>query len=398
MAGWEQNKIKEFCVTTLHSLLGGDPSNWSINEVGDGNVNYVWIIKSDTGAVVIKQAGEFIRIDPTWKLTLKRAVWERLALAEAHKIVNNRVPKPLYFNEAQAINVMEYLEPHIILRKGLIQGIRYPLVSDHLSEYIAETLFHTSDLYLPSEEKRRLCSSFIDNALVHITENVIFHEPYVTHKNNRWTNVDILNQAIATIQSDQDLHFEVSLLKDKFMNQTQALLHGDLHTGSVMVTLEDTKVIDHEFAFFGPMGFDIGAIIGNFWLSYFSQDGHIADHTERAIYKDWLVQQSIRIWDLFVSKFLSLWDTKHQGSLYIIGDKKRIQQRYIADLLSDTLGYAGCKMIRRIIGIAHVADLETITDLQIRAKCEVKVLQFGQTLIKQRNHIKSIHEAVKLLT
>jgi len=198
------------------------------------------------------------------------------------------------------------------------------------------------------------------------------------------------------IQSDNELQLEVSLLKDKFMNYTQALIHGDLHTGSIMVTLEDTKMIDPEFAYFGPMGFDIGAIIGNFWISYFSQDGH-AQNNDRASYKQWLIEQSIRIWELFTERFLHLWDTKQEGTLHTIGDKKKAQQRYIADLLIDTLGYAGCKMIRRIIGIAHVLDFESITNLPLRAQCEVKALQFGKTLIKQRNQIKSIQDAIKLL-
>jgi len=72
--------------------------------------------------------------------------------------------------------------------------------------------------------------------------------------------------------------------------------------------------------------------------------------------------------------------------------KKKVQQQYIADLLVDTLGYAGCKLIRRIIGIAHVADLESIKEETIRAECEVKVLRFGKRLIMERASLKSIHD------
>jgi len=169
---------------------------------------------------------------------------------------------------------MEYLHPHIILRKGLMDCIVYPKLADHVSEFLASTLFHTSDLFLKSEEKRKLMSQFVDNALIHLTESVIFYEPYVTHSNNRWTKVDILDKEVAAIQADANLHFQVSLLKDKFMNYSQALIHGDLHTGSIMVTQDETKAIDPEFAYFGPMGFDIGAYLGNIWLSFLSQDGH----------------------------------------------------------------------------------------------------------------------------
>lgn len=50
-----------------------------------------------------------------------------------------------------------------------------------------------------------------------------------------------------------------------------------------MVTTDSTQVIDPEFGFYGPMGFDIGAFIGNLILAYFSQDGH-ADKGDRKVY------------------------------------------------------------------------------------------------------------------
>lgn len=38
-----------------------------------------------------------------------------------------------------------------------------------------------------------------------------------------------------------------------------------------MANTELTKVIDPEFAFFGPMGFDVGAVLENLVLNYLSQ-------------------------------------------------------------------------------------------------------------------------------
>lgn len=53
------------------------------------------------------------------------------------------------------------------------------------------------------------------------------------------------------------------MLKYLFLTNAQSLLHGDLHlhTGSVYITREETKVIDPEFAFYGPMGYDMGNVI-----------------------------------------------------------------------------------------------------------------------------------------
>ena len=50
-----------------------------------------------------------------------------------------------------------------------------------------------------------------------------------------------------------------------------------------MVTRESTQAIDPEFAFYGPMGFDIGAFLGNLILAYFSQDGHADQANDRKV-------------------------------------------------------------------------------------------------------------------
>lgn len=50
-----------------------------------------------------------------------------------------------------------------------------------------------------------------------------------------------------------------------------------------MVTPDSTQVIDPEFGFYGPMGFDIGAFIGNLVLAYFSQDGHAEKSADRNV-------------------------------------------------------------------------------------------------------------------
>ena len=41
--------------------------------------------------------------------------------------------------------VMELLEPHIIARKGLIRGVRYPRLAQDMAEFCARTLFLTSE-------------------------------------------------------------------------------------------------------------------------------------------------------------------------------------------------------------------------------------------------------------
>ena len=199
------------------------------------------------------------------------------------------------------------------------------------------------------------------------------------------------------------LKIAISELKEKFLTETQAMIHGDLHTGSIMITAESTKMIDPEFVMYGPMGFDTGAVIGNLLLSYFSQDGHAKEPGARCDYQAWILVQVEAVWAEFEQRFLELWESAHGGDAYprhlfadAAGQKAYadIQRAYMRRLFADTLGFGGAKMIRRILGLAHVLDLESIADADKRATCERRALKLARWMIVERQSIKSMTEVV----
>jgi 5-methylthioribose kinase len=51
--------------------LGGDRADWRVREVGDGNLNLVFIVKGTKGGVAVKQALPFVRlVGESWPLPL----------------------------------------------------------------------------------------------------------------------------------------------------------------------------------------------------------------------------------------------------------------------------------------------------------------------------------------
>jgi 5-methylthioribose kinase len=56
------------------------------------------------------------------------------------------------------------------------------------------------------------------------------------------------------------------------------------------------------------------------------------------------------------------------------------------------LGFAGVEMHRRILGLAHNADFETIVDPDRRAACETRALKLGRHLAVNRHHIHSLKD------
>src|SRR5262249_39445151 len=164
----------------------------------------------------------------------------------------------------------------------------------------------------------------------------------------------------------------------------------DLHTGSVMATQEDTRVIDAEFAFVGPMGFDVGAVIANLLLAYFSQEGHATDADRRTTYEEWLLEVTEGAWNRFADKFLALWRARASGDAYprdLFADPQSRdaledeRQRTMQRLYLDTIGFGAAKMIRRILGLAHVIELERIANPDQRAVCELRALKLARDLM-----------------
>jgi 5-methylthioribose kinase len=393
-------------IPPVRELLGADRTDWQANEVGDGNLNQVFIVRGPAAAVVVKQALPYLRIvGDTWLLPLRRSFFEYQALSEEARQVPHLVPKPYHFDEPAAAMVMEYLTPHIILRKGFIRGTVYPKLASHIAEFMAQTLFKTSDLFLDAASKKKWVALFCENIeLCKITEDLVFTDPYRIAKLNRWTSPQ-LDDIAATFRQDHELKVAAQRLKLKFLSSAEALIHGDLHSGSIMATPEETKIIDAEFAFFGPMGFDIGAVIGNLLLAFFAQDGHESARGARDEYRAWLLQTVQDVWREFADRFLTLWRAQQAGDAYHVSlfDDEPSQaaleterQRYLRQLFFDTVGFAGVKMIRRILGLAHVEDLESIKDSETRSRCEQNALQLGRELVVNAAQFGDLQEISEL--
>lgn len=114
---------------------------------------------------------------------------------------------------------------------------------------------------------------FANDAMCSLTEKVIFTDPYHAEPHNRHTSPQLDAEA-AALRSDPEAAAAAAALKLVFAQRPQALLHGDMHTGSLMATDATTYAIDPEFAFYGPIGFDVGKAIANLLLMAFACEGH----------------------------------------------------------------------------------------------------------------------------
>ncbi len=389
-------------VEALGLSAGFSGDEITIDEIGDGNLNFVYRVNNATDAsksVIVKQAVPYLRmVGEEWPLSRARMTFEIRALQLYNEVVPDLVPTIYHADEHMSTLVMQCLSDHIILRIGMIDGVTYPKVAEDIAMFMAETLFKTSAWSMPSEARRALMDKFtLNDELCKLTEEFIFTFPYMEHDSN-YSNPATDEWAKANIHTDSAYKLDVLKFKDLFVAKTDALLHADLHTGSLMVNQDESYVIDMEFAYFGPFGFDIGKIISNFLLcatAHYVRDGG-------AEYREWLIEQIPVIWNTFEKRFVELWVEADETTMLINGlltedEFATLRSQFMVDLLQESVGFCACSMARRTLGIAGVADVRDIEDLALRSKLEVLNLELSKQLMASRHSISSIEDFVALV-
>lgn len=367
------------------------------NEIGDGNLNYVFRIKEkNTGkSIIVKQALPYLKVAGSgWKLTLDRNRIEADAMQLQGKVAPNFVPKVYHHSDTYALTAMEDLGNMSVLRKGLMEMRKYPNFPKQIAEYLAKNLFYTSDFGMGAIKKKEYVKKFINPELCDITEKLVLANPYMDADDNN-INECIKEFVVNEIWNCEKLCLETAKLKSLFMTKAEALLHGDLHTGSIFIDDDKAIIFDAEFAFYGPYGYDIGLLFANILLNYASWEGR-KDKTAEEIkeYRAYLLQLINDIWNEFVIVFSELWDKDSKDSMTEV---KGFKEYYLGELLKETVGFCSCEVMRRIIGMAHVPDLDEIENLEDRGQAQKLGLKIAKTIILNRNDVKTIEEFTKLI-
>lgn len=388
-------------IEAVASRIGPDPSAWTVREVGDGNLNLVFIVEGPKGAVVVKQALPYVRlVGDSWPLPLYRAFYEYHALTRQERRDPGSVPTIYHFDEDQALIVMEYLSPHTILRSKLIAGERVDGLAEVLGNFCARTLFRGSDLSMSAAERKQDAALFLGNIeIIAITEALVFCDPYFDAEMNHHT--EGLDPVVATLRGDAAMKREVQTMFVKFSANAETMLHGDLHTGSIMCTNTETRMIDPEFGMYGPMGFDLGMLIANFLMAYFSQPEH-RDAADLESYQAWILGVIEEVTTTFEAEFSRLWHSERNGMLYpksLFEDQGQSSDEALREVLdrlwSDAVGFCGIEMHRRTLSLAHNADFESIEDPARRAPLEARNLMMGRDLLVNRNTYRSAADIVQ---
>ena len=333
-------------------------------EIGDGNLNYVYrVVDVKSGkSVIVKQAGVSLRISAEMKVSTDRNRIESEILQIQWKYAPGLVPKIFGYDTVMSACVMEDLSDHALMRYALMRHETFPRFAEDISTYMVNTLLKTTDVAMEHKAKKDMVKRFINPELCEITEDLVLTEPYndINHRNLVFPQ----NAAFVKreLYEDERLHLEIAKIKFDFMNNAQALIHGDLHTGSIFVKQDSTRVFDPEFAFYGPMGYDIGNVVANLIFAW--DNGVAAGETA---FCEWTLKAIEESLDLFREKFLKAFD---ECAADRMAKTPGFKEWYLSTIMADTAAYAGTELIRRTVGMAQVKDVTTIADESKRAYAE----------------------------
>ena len=352
-----------------------------INEVGDGNLNFVFIVKDKNGdGIVLKQALPYVRlVGPSWPMSPDRARIEYETTKTHSLAAKNLVPEIYFYDPVRFIIAMEDLSDHTVWRTSLNQGEQNYGVAAAIGEYIARALFATSIFGSGADGHYKGVAHAINPELCLITEDLVFTEPFFPADRNSYLPEN--REDAEAIINDRQMVLEIGQLKYKFMTSAEALLHGDLHTGSVMVKSDlagiaiSTKAFDSEFSFYGPIGFDIGACFANLYIALAR-----ATALGRKEQADFVAELPEELWVSFEYHFRSLWPNR--------ADKRVFSDQFLEEQMTqwkiDAVGFASAKMVRRIVGLAKTSDIETL-EPQLRIGAARGILRSAQMAIRERH-------------
>lgn len=351
----------------LVGSLAADAADVTVREVTAGNMNRVFIAAGPLGSVAVKQAPPFVQAaGPEWPIDPARIGAEARAYELLGRLVPDAVPSIVHVDLDRFVMVMEDLSSLEVLRDELVRQVQdatagravsyidFGAVGDVVGRFVGELSLATSVQVLGASAHAELVADSANTELCRLTTEVVLDEPFRAHEHNWWH--PSLDERVAGLYTDREVQVGVALVRERFASSAQALLHGDLHSGSVMIgsTPDKTQkvtVFDPEFSFVGPIGLDLGLFWSN--LAIASIAARAAGHEGLAAAREDAIAAS---WQAFVE----IWDDD---------DSVTFDHDFFESVRADAWRFAGVEAMRRVVGWSHAADLESLpSDVAPRAQ------------------------------
>jgi 5-methylthioribose kinase len=342
-----------------------------VTEVTAGNMNRVFVATGPLGSLAVKQAPPWVQaVGPEWPIDPNRIAAEARAYAMLAELAPASVPTVDPVDLDRFVLVMEDLSDLDVLRDVLVRQVADhvagtdPAVIDFealgvvVGQFSAELSVATSRMVLDADEHAALIDTAANPELCALTVDAVLDEPFRLNDHNHW--IPELDAEVRAVYTDTELLDAVGQVRQIFATRAEALIHGDLHSGSLMIGDRDgtqaIKIFDPEFSFVGPIGMDLGLFWAN--LTIASIAATQVDAPALAAERAGGIESS---WRAFVAVVTERWPDRVAAPDGLDLDD------WLARIRSDAWRFAGVESVRRVAGYSHAADFTTLPADRIRA-------------------------------
>lgn len=327
-------------------------------EIEGGNLNYAFCVRDDSGgSVFVKQAPDFIKVFgkdaklARERMVLEVSVYRKWELTVGKEVAASFLPRIYAFDEESMAFVMEFLESYVLLQESLYSGTACKTIAAAVGRAIGLVHAGTHCTQIKPAEAEMLTEVYQNSTLRGLQLEYVFSKPF--READR----------AADLREDAVFMQELENIKAKYRGENKsdlALVHGDLHPGSIMANSSagTVKFIDPEFAIYGPPGLDIGSVLSGYALACVF-----------AVFNNPPAKTPI------IVAMSELWASYVQAM-----EAGGIDPSVVSTISKDSVAFTGCEIARTALGFAGVRGLP-LSDEALKAKAEKTLLLLAHRCI-----------------
>jgi len=373
------------------TVMGEDPN--ADEGEGDGHINYVFKVKGPLMSYVLKQGLSDPRnLHSGTAVAAYRNEAECDTMKILHYIVPEYVPEILFQDRANHIFVMEYIENLKAVRFQLIKENQIPNLGLQVGDFLARSAFYTSEFFLDRAKFRSMQSQFENTELRQIMEDGIFLDRFGTdldkEEYHKW-------ERFRQITDDPACQTNRLDLRRTFMTHSDCLIHADFHTSNVFLSDEGLKMLDFEFSFMGPFGYDMGYFTGSLIAAYCAACfKDYPSEQERQQCKAYLLSTIKMLFESYEHTFVDSWNRDAK-------DEYKTQMGFrdiiLTEMLRDSVGYAAITNWCRTTDIWSLPEYKVIEDEDARRYAMAMAVLMDHEMILQRQRFETVDDFIDMI-
>ena len=358
-------------------------------EDGDGYVNYIFRIQTDQERYVLKQGLPIARVTGAeMEMSRNKLDYDSMKIRSA--IVPEYTPHVCFHDPDNNLFVMEDVSHLKISRFQFNRNVMFENFGRMCGECLGKTDFYTSEYYLDRAQFRSMMCRFENTAMRKIMEDGMFIDRFNTEIEQS-LGADFVRFA-ELFSRDSRYVTELFKLRRSFMSHTDALIHADFHTSNIFASDDEMKVVDMEFTFVGPFGYDLGYLTGNLISQYCAACFKpFASEKDRMEFKAYILATIKRLYYTYFLTFTNSWN---EDCKLRYKNQNGLRRSIMDEVMVQSPGYASMVNWFRSASDIPYPDFDVIEDVNARRQAVTLSLLIDWQIMFERYRYQSVDDLI----